>query len=255
MEISSPRHKDKHNPQSLIPSPASTSSSISNSTPTTNCVVNNTNPFPSPRLINRSEPANPCPTTFVQADTSSFKQVVQMLTGSPRTTTIAPTTSQTDSSPKPHSSYSIPPIKTMPKKNQSSGFKLYERRSSLKTLKINPLNPILAPPSSGFSPRKPEILSPSILDFPALTLSPVTPLISDPFDRSATPNYTNCHGPLNNSSIGNLLNTDAEDKAIKERGFYFHPPPASTTGDIEPRLLSLFPVTSPTISGLVLFGC
>ena len=37
--------------------------------------------------ITRSESANPYLTTFVQADTSSFKQVVQMLTGSSETAT------------------------------------------------------------------------------------------------------------------------------------------------------------------------
>ncbi|CAN1172136.1 VQ motif-containing protein 4 [Linum perenne] len=62
------------------------------------------------------------------------------------------------------------------------GFKLYERRNSLKNLKINPLNPFLA----GSTRKQPENLSPSILDFPALVLSPVTPLIPDPFDRSGS---------------------------------------------------------------------
>ncbi|KAJ6377181.1 hypothetical protein OIU76_026199 [Salix suchowensis] len=143
------------------------------------------NPFPD------RNPLTPYPTTFVQADTSSFKQVVQMLTGSPKptTTSATPAISQPDPSPKNHS---IPPIKSIPKKNQSSGFKLYERRNSIKNLKINPLNPLFARPSSGFSPRKPEILSPSILDFPSLILSPVTPLIPDPFDRSGSAKSTNC---------------------------------------------------------------
>ncbi|CAN1827631.1 VQ motif-containing protein 4 [Linum perenne] len=40
--------------------------------------------LPSPRPIARSDSANSYPTTFVQADTSLFKQVVQMLTGSPK---------------------------------------------------------------------------------------------------------------------------------------------------------------------------
>ncbi|KAJ8761378.1 hypothetical protein K2173_001508 [Erythroxylum novogranatense] len=259
MEIS-PRHQDNRNPQSLRPSPtnhSSSSSSSSNSNSnssntsatTSNNVVHNTNPLPSPRPITRSESANPYPTTFVQADTSSFKQVVQMLTGSPRTNPAA-ATAQHDPSPKPH--HNIPPIRTIPKKNQSSGFKLYERRNSLKNLKINPLNPIFAPPSSGFSPRKSEILSPSILDFPALVLSPVTPLIPDPFDRSGTPKYSNSNSPLSNNldkSNANFLNADAEDKAIKEKGFYLHPSPATTPREAEPRLLPLFPVTSPRVPG------
>ncbi|KAF9672357.1 hypothetical protein SADUNF_Sadunf11G0033200 [Salix dunnii] len=44
------------------------------------------------------------------------------------------------------------------------------------------------------------------------------------------------------------MDTDAEEKAIKERGFYFHPSPGSTPREAEPRLLPLFPVTSPRVS-------
>ncbi|XP_061977367.1 VQ motif-containing protein 4-like [Populus nigra] len=266
----SPRHRDNQNPQSLFPSPTSYSSSSNNSnssstTATTNNVALNNNinhppPLPSPKPISRSESTNPYPTTFVQADSSSFKQVVQMLTGSPKpkptcTTTTTPNTSQVDPLPKTHN---IPPFKSMPKKNQSSGFKLYERRNSLKNLKINPLNPIFAQPSSGFSSRKPEILSPSILDFPALVLSPVTPLIPDPFDRSGSAKYTNSFSPINTSTTNNnnvvnaeAMDTDAEEKAIKEKGFYLHPSPGSSPRETEPRLLPLFPITSPRISGSV----
>ncbi|XP_004485790.1 VQ motif-containing protein 4 [Cicer arietinum] len=174
--------------------------------------------------ITRSEPGNPYPTTFVQADTTSFKQVVQMLTGSSETAKQAS-----------KSNNNIPPIKSLPKKQHQS-FKLYERRNSLhKNLNINPLLPIFSPKNnSTFSPRnKQEILSPSILDFPALVLSPVTPLIPDPFDRS-------------NSARTSSFNAEAEeDKAIKEKGFFLHPSPSSTPRDAEPRLLPLFPTTSP----------
>jgi hypothetical protein len=242
----SPNYQNNHNPltQSLLPSPNSHSStSSSNSTTTTTNAPPLQPPLPSPKPITRSESANPYPTTFVQADTSSFKQVVQMLTGSPR-----PTSTQPDPLPKTHA-HNIPPIKTMPKKNQSSsGFKLYERRNSLKNLKINPLNPIFSSNNSGFSPRKPEILSPSILDFPALVLSPVTPLIPDPFDRSGAVKYTNCYNSPVRNNNGNLMDIDAEEKAIKDKGFFLHPSPASTPREAEPRLLPLFPVTSPRVS-------
>ncbi|KAL8512881.1 hypothetical protein ACS0TY_019142 [Phlomoides rotata] len=63
-------------------------------------------------------------------------------------------------------------------------------------------------------------------------LSPVTPLISDQFNREV-----------------NRVNTEAEDKAIKEKGFYLHPLPATTPRELEPRLLPLFPVTSPRVAG------
>ncbi|KAK8551532.1 hypothetical protein V6N13_119991 [Hibiscus sabdariffa] len=229
---------------SFLPSPKSLSPN--SSTSSTSSSNNNTGPPPptpppqQPKLITRSESANPYPTTFVQADTSSFKQVVQMLTGSSETAKLASSTKSTPShlsDPKTH----IPPIKSIPKNKQNSGFRLYERRSSLKNLKINPLNPAFNSNNSGFSPRKPEILSPSILDFPSLALSPVTPLISDPFDRSGAGKYPNCAN--NNAKL-----EEVEEKAIKEKGFYLHPSPASTPRDSEPRLLPLFPLTSPRVS-------
>ena len=234
----SPRHQLNN---SLLPSPNSHSTNSTTSSTNSNGVQASpspsTGPPHTPKPITRSESANPYPTTFVQADTSSFKQVVQMLTGSSETAKQASSTPSaskpvSDPSPRTH----IPPVKSIPKKQQQSGFKLYERRNSLKNLKINPLIPVFASNNnnySGFSPRKPEILSPSILDFPALVLSPVTPLIPDPFDRSGSAS----------------LDSEAEEKAIKEKGFYLHPSPATTPRDPEPRLLPLFPTTSPRASG------
>ncbi|CAN1807226.1 VQ motif-containing protein 4 [Linum perenne] len=295
MEKSSPRfhhHQETRNYQTLLPSPNSTSSSSSSnssSSPTSNGLHRHSTAaappptppsLPSPRPIARSDSANPYPTTFVQADTSSFKQVVQMLTGSPKCAAAAASPQPDPNHNHNHHhlvkshSHAIPPIKSIPKRNQSSGFKLYERRNSLKNLKINPLNPFLAPPGSGFSPRKPEILSPSILDFPSLVLSPVTPLIHDPFDRSGSgggagfgacyagspmsgaPNHQNGGTPAsklssNNSSM--MVDSTAaaeEEKAIKEKGFYLHASPATTPREAEPPLLlPLFPVTSPRVSG------
>ncbi|KAE8667346.1 VQ motif-containing protein 19 [Hibiscus syriacus] len=78
-----------------------------------------------------------------------------------------------------------------------------------------------------------EILSPSLLDFPKLALSSVTPLNEDPYNKSSP-------------SLGN---SSDEDKAIAEKGFYLHPSPKSTPRDPEPQLLPLFPVTSPRVSG------
>uniref|UniRef100_A0A2P2JW04 Uncharacterized protein MANES_03G109400 n=1 Tax=Rhizophora mucronata TaxID=61149 RepID=A0A2P2JW04_RHIMU len=196
-----------------------------------------------PIPISRSD-TNPYPTTFVQADTSTFKQVVQMLTGSTETAKQAssrttPSTTTQDPGPTPPISrnFNIPPIKSTPKKQNS--FKLYERRNSnLKnSLMINTLLPSFANNSSitGFSPRnKPEILSPSLLDFPKLTLSPVTPLNEDPFNKSSP-------------SLGN--SSSEEERAIAEKGFYLHPSPMSTPRDSEPQLLPLFPLTSPKASG------
>ncbi|XAR59163.1 hypothetical protein NMG60_11014840 [Bertholletia excelsa] len=230
----SPKLRENHNPS---PSAHSTSSSSSSGGQSNGLRRPSPPPTPTPttpKPITRSEPNNPYPTTFVQADTSSFKQVVQMLTGSAETAKHA--ASVTRDPPK----NPIPPMKTGPKKQPSS--KLYERRNSLKNFKISPLVAGLAH-GSEFSPRKPatpEILSPSILDFPSLVLSPVTPLIPDPFNRSPQ-----CAPTPNSAS----LNMEAENQAIANKGFYLHPSPANTPRDSEPRLLPLFPVTSPRISG------
>lgn len=228
-----------HSP-SLIPSPNSRSSTSSTSSTTTNGLHHHHHPPPTTPTavpITRSEPNNPYPTTFVQADTNSFKQVVQMLTGTTETARHA-------GRPDP-TRHAIPPIKTGPRKDKS-GSKLYERRNSLKNFKISPLGPgmvnIRQGLISGYSgsprPGTPEILSPSILDFPSLVLSPVTPLIPDPFNRE----------PAANTGSSNL-DMEAEDKAINGKGFYLHPSPANTPRDSEPRLLPLFPVTSPRVAG------
>ncbi|KAL5576725.1 hypothetical protein UlMin_018424 [Ulmus minor] len=244
----SPKHRETQN-LSFLPSPNSHSSTSSSSNSNGLQPTPRAPPTPTPttpKPITRSESANPYPTTFVQADTNSFKQVVQMLTGSSETAKQASSSSKASAAgglnSDPPSKTHIPPIKSNPKRQQS-GFKLYERRNSLKNLRINPLIPVYASNNSGFSPRKPEILSPSILDFPALVLSPVTPLIPDPFDRSGSANYA-C-----SSNGSSNLNPEAEEKAIKEKGFYLHPSPATTPRDPEPRLLPLFPTSSPRASG------
>ncbi|XP_048634394.1 VQ motif-containing protein 13-like [Brassica napus] len=190
----SPRYKD--NAQSSLPSPSSISS-------------------PTRHVTSMSER-----TTFFQTDASSFKQVVQMLTGSSK---------KPNPNNKPKPRYSIPPVKASPSKklsSSSSDFRLYERRNSKKHLKIHPVH-------SGL----PEKLSPSILDFPSLVLSPDTPLIPVPFIQT---------GSLNKSP-----SSDAEERAMKEKGFYLHPSPSTTPRVLEPRLLPLFPLTSPRVSDSV----
>ncbi|KAK8913905.1 hypothetical protein KSP39_PZI024434 [Platanthera zijinensis] len=183
-------------------------------------------PLLTPKLAQRPGDLSSYPTTFVQADTSSFKQVVQMLTGSAETAAAA----------------AASPVKNLiPSAGKSNGlkkpaFKLYERRGSLRNLKaISPLMPSFHGGGGGgavssFSPRKqPDILSPSMLDFPSLVLSPVTPLIPDPFNRF-------------HPQPGSAAAVTAEDRAIAEKGFYLHPSPRSEADP--PRLLPLFPEKS-----------
>lgn len=163
-----------------------------------------------------------------------------MLTGSSETTT---TTSPRQPPPHHHpppqqppssttKNFVIPPIRTPPKKQ---GFKLYERRNS--ALKNMMISPLIHHQNASFSPRstKPEILSPSLLDFPSLTLSPVTPLVEDPFDKSSP-------------SIGGSSSSSEEERAIAGKGFYLHPSPMTTPRDSEPQLLPLFPLSSPRVS-------
>ncbi|XP_071736173.1 VQ motif-containing protein 4-like [Rutidosis leptorrhynchoides] len=205
------------------------STSTNSTTPTNH---HHHHPSPPPTPIPRSDPNNPYPTTFVQADTTSFKKVVQMLTGSSETVKQA-----AETRPDTHTRNPIPPMKTVSNKKPTS--KLYERRNNMKNFRISPLVPGFG---SGFygSPQKasaPELLSPGTLNFPSLVLSPVTPLVPDPFRSPVTGDCTN-------------LNVEAEDNAIAKKGFYLHPSPVSTPGrESEPRLLPLFPVTSPRVSG------
>ncbi|KAI8006380.1 VQ motif-containing protein 4 [Camellia lanceoleosa] len=68
--------------------------------------------------LSRSE-SNPYPTTFVQADTTTFKQVVQMLTGSLETAKQASKPSSSAADQPPSKSY-IPLIKSTGQKNKDS---------------------------------------------------------------------------------------------------------------------------------------
>lgn len=165
---------------------------------------------PVPRIIDTT----PFPTTFVQADTASFKQVVQRLTGS-------------DTPPPPHK-----PVKSHPHHHGSGpkkpAFKLYERRIGKSNLKM--IAPLAMAMAAAAAP--PELLSPSVLDFPSLALrSPVTPLLPDPFNRS--------QGAEEDEEA-------AERAAIARTGFFLHPSPRGA--EPPPRLLPLFPVTSPRMA-------
>lgn len=102
--------------------------------------------------------------------------------------------------------------------------------------------------NASFSPRhnKPEILSPSLLDFPNLTLSPVTPLVEDPFDKSSP--CIGSGGGAGGGGGGGGTSSEEEDKAIAEKGYFLHPSPISTPRDSQPQLLPLFPLSSPRVS-------
>ncbi|KAF8110241.1 hypothetical protein N665_0086s0078 [Sinapis alba] len=187
----SPRNKDDS--QSLPPSPSSNIMTITRMTTTP------TRPF-----ITRYETA-----TVFCTDPSTYKDVVQMLTGphmNPNPT----------HQPAPSPRYPLPPLRTVPTKKPSSST-IYERRNHLK---INPVR-------SGLTGT-----------IPSLVLgSPDTPLVHDPFSRS---------GSVTPSPSAS--DSDVEEREIREKGFYLHPSPSSTPTDPKPQLLHLFPLTSPRAS-------
>jgi len=217
--------------------PNSPSSSTSSSSPSSAASPSPRQPQsqpvpPSPKPVPRIIDTTPFPTTFVQADTANFKQVVQRLTGSD-----TPSSAQNKPAKNHHHHHNnhggASGLAGGPKK---PAFKLYERRIGKNNLKmIAPLAMAAAAAAAGASPRKPgpEVLSPSVLDFPSLALgSPVTPLVSDPFNRSPA-----------SASPGE--EEAAERAAIARKGFFLHPSPRAAE---PPRLLPLFPVTSPRMA-------
>lgn len=173
-------------------------------------------------------------TTFVQADATTFKQVVQMLTGSSETAKQASAAIQDQGLPPSPSTGVKPPPTSSPRKQ---GFKLYERRNNLSNCVI--MNTVVAGNSSQKTPGflssgyTAEMLSPSALDLPnKLVLSPVAPLREDPFSKSSSPS-----GILSE-----------EEKSVADKGFYLHPSPRKSPRDAEPKLLQLFPTTSGATS-------
>ncbi|KAF5468709.1 hypothetical protein F2P56_012845 [Juglans regia] len=125
--------QERENPSSINSPARNVINDVSNSSSNSNGLQNPTPPL-IPKAIPRSD-SNPYPTTFVQADTSTFKQVVHMLTGSLETAKPSSKLNQA-----PSKNHSIPPIRTT--QNKQQGFKLYERRNNLKiSLMINTFMP------------------------------------------------------------------------------------------------------------------
>ncbi|CAN6332385.1 unnamed protein product [Urochloa humidicola] len=217
-------------------SPSSSTSSSSPSSPSPRQHHPVAAAAPSPKPVPRIIDTTPFPTTFVQADTANFKQVVQRLTGSdtpPPSSPAAQNKPITKSTHHHHHHHGVGGLAGGPKK---PSFKLYERRIGKNNLKMIAPLAMAAAAAAGASPRKPgpEVLSPSVLDFPSLALgSPVTPLVADPFNRSS---------PASAAASPGEEEEAAERAAIARRGFFLHPSPR---GAEPPRLLPLFPVTSP----------
>lgn len=158
-----------------------------------------------------SQTATPCKplTTFVQTDSKTFQEIVQRLTG------------PSESDPAQGAATKGPGLKR-------TISKLHERRQSMR-----PKLEIVKPPLS-FKPAT----SPSRSGSSSLLASPGTP--STIFSK-LTFIEDECIEELAKTE----LNTEKEEKAIKERRFYLHPSPRSRAGKTGPELLALFPLTSP----------
>ncbi|GMN49974.1 hypothetical protein TIFTF001_019143 [Ficus carica] len=177
-----------------------------------------------------SDPVSPN-TTYVQADPSTFRAVVQKLTGAsddPSARKLPLSLPSRLANPKPASADMGP---------RRPAFKLHERRQAAKKLELNLtttafcgggggalFSPAFLRPRSGGGGGRDQMVmvSPvSTLEFLARG-SPRTP---------ATP----------------CPEEEEEERVIAEKGFYLHPSPKSTPrGTGPPELLPLFPLCSPT---------
>ncbi|CAH1422990.1 unnamed protein product [Lactuca virosa] len=164
-------------------------------------------PDPDPRLKPQHS------TTFVQADPSNFRAVVQRLTGD--TAHKLP-----NSIPFRHTG--------KPTVHRRSGYKLQERRKSVKKLEITLSN--VSQPVCFMSPlvvgRDKSVVGFVGGDGQMVEESPVSTLAVCGRGSPGTP----------------MEKEGEEEKAIAEKGFYLHPSPIR---EPEPELLVLFPLTSP----------
>ncbi|XP_042504252.1 VQ motif-containing protein 33-like [Macadamia integrifolia] len=167
------------------------------------------------------------PTTFVQADAHTFRELVQKLTGAgDDLQERLPITLPARLSARSSLSGDI----VGPRR---SNFKLQERRQNMRKLEIKlGLTSIRSPP---YSPRQTQTQNhPIVSPIP----SPVTPLGSETL-FSVQYSGSGSESPSSPAVL-------EEEKAIAEKGFYLHPSPLSTPrGSDPPELLPLFPLSSP----------
>jgi hypothetical protein len=160
------------------------------------------------------------PTTFVQADTHTFRDLVQRLTGSSVDSEKLPVNPPSKLSPKTFT----PGEPTGPRR---SPFKLHERRHTHTMRKLEIKLGLTTLRNN--SPRQTQRV-----DSPVQ--SPLTPLRSEPMFL-----------PSSRAELPSSRALSDEEKAVAEKGFYFHPSPVSTPRGTEPpELLTLFPLSSPS---------
>ena len=174
-------------------------------------------------------------TTFVQTDTKSFREVVQRLTGPSEPNNAAQqqeaaTTSNKITGPK------------RPTTTTTTTSKLHERRQCMRP-KLEIVKPTFHFRSSfPSSTDQNQSVSPSKLGNNNSGLGFVTSPLGTPstiFKKLSIQEEKKKEEPVE-------LNSQEEEKAIKERRFYLHPSPRGRPGYTEPELLTLFPLSSPT---------
>ncbi|KAG4195303.1 hypothetical protein ERO13_A06G103700v2 [Gossypium hirsutum] len=179
-------------------------------------------------IASSSTSASLPPTTFVEANANTFKDLVQKLTGFTSDTEKLPVTSLPGRvSSKPCSDHHPtaprrPPFKLQERRQQHAIRKL-EIKLGLTTLRNSPggSHCVCVCQARGLDSSVP---------------SPVTPLGSEPLFYSSS-------GTVSPSSPA----VSEEEKAIAEKGFYLHPSTLNThRGNRSPELLTLFPLSSPS---------
>ncbi|XP_004506959.1 VQ motif-containing protein 11 [Cicer arietinum] len=166
-------------------------------------------------------------TTFVQADPSNFRSVVQKLTGASQDPSAQKLPLTLPSRLTAQAHRPPPPTETImgPKK---PNFKLHERRS--KKLQLN----VSETPTMMFHNNNNIMMMMMMnnnnnINRSVVMASPVSPL-----------EFYYGNGPI--SPYEEVEEKD-EEKVIAEKGFYLHPSPRAST---PPELLPLFPLHSPS---------
>lgn len=205
---------------SLLLLPAA--SFLSHKPPTSSSITTNMNPH---QPTYGSDPASPN-TTYVQADPSTFRAVVQKLTGA----TEDPSAQKLPLTLPARYTYPKPAAEVGPRR---PAFKLHERRQSTKKLELHlPTTATVLHPSSSSSCGPQQLARP-------VMMSPVSPF---EFLARGSPRT-----PVSPCEV--VEEEEAERAIIAEKGFYLHQPsPLSTPRGPDhhpPELLPLFPLHSP----------
>ncbi|KAK2982565.1 hypothetical protein RJ640_028732 [Escallonia rubra] len=181
-------------------------------------------------------------TTYVHADSSCFRDVVHRLTAGPPDNKDATPARENNAATIMAKDDNAGTCGNNKKTRSFRKSNLHERRPTLHITK--PENQFFQSSSSFSSAVQPTHAS--VPNHPQWygSFSPSMP-------RNSYSGTTNLRSPLSKASPRKRespkpdLRVAEEEKAIKERRYYFHPSPRFKLGYTEPELLTLFPLTSP----------